>query len=976
MCDKGLGLDGPQNQNATKGIFQMASNRNRLQRSRLSAALLAALVVPATGVAFAQDTAQAQATQQEAAQSEEALDLDTVVVVGSRIKRAEIEGPAPVTVITRADIDREGFQTVGDMLQSLTQQSTANFTGDLAVTGFTPNAQVVNLRGMGPGYTLTLIDGRRPPQYPQPYNRDNNVVNVRAIPSAIIERVEVLTGGASAIYGSDAVAGVVNIVTRKNFEGNQVRLTAGTTAEGGGDSGSFEYTGGTTGDRWSLMYALQYSATEPVFASQREFLADTRNNPYGIDVNPSLSLVALSLGGVAATPNHNAVYDAAACDAFGYTTVTSPTRGLYCGSFTQSASRSISNKNNTFAAYTSGTFDITDSMQLFGSLSLYDSEAISSSGTEFWGTSGDRFTRTPSGAATGYYYDAAFGDFFQLQRVFNPFELGGNEAASTNYDERNYDITFGVNGLLGDRFDWELSANYGEYEYESDRPRLLAKAVHDYFLGPQLGNLASGVPIFELNLDRWNTPITPEIYQSFATRVRTLSETSSGTVNFNLAGDLMELPAGPLGFAGVVEATRQTVDLRSDWRTDQIRPIDEHTIYNLTSSGDTDGTRDRYAVGVEFRVPILDTLTANIAGRYDKYDDITAVDDAMTQTFGLEWRPVSSLLLRGSYATSFRAPDMQLVYAQGAASYSTILDEYACRSGEYLGQDGGPRSYSDCDTPDDLTIYQTQSRVAGNPGLKEEEGESWGYGFVWDIIDNMSLSVDYYRIQLEDKASQISTGYILQNEANCRLGVKRDGSPFEHAPDSAFCQNIYGLITRTEAPGTALDGRLQSLNAAYINTAYQEVSGIDANFRYRWDTDRIGRFFVDLGYTLRLTDKSKQFEEDELVDYRDQWDYDPRSRVRGSLGWEYNDWAVNLFGTRLGANQNWAETGRLRPYITYNAQVARNIGPNTKVEFTVVNLTDNQYRHDETYTSYPYFYAYNGADPLGRRFFVSVTHKF
>src|SRR5690606_1685795 len=124
-------------------------------------------------------------------------------------------------------------------------------------------------------------------------------------------------------------------------------------------------------------------------------------------------------------------------------------------------------------------------------------------------------------------------------------------------------------------------------EYESDRPRLLAKAVHDYFLGPQLGNLANGVPIYELNLDRWNTPITPEIYQSFATRAVTESETSSATVNFNVAGDLFELPAGPVGFAAVMEATRQTVDLRSDWRTDQIREIDENTIYNLTSSGDT-----------------------------------------------------------------------------------------------------------------------------------------------------------------------------------------------------------------------------------------------------------------------------------------------------------------------------------------------------------------------------------------------------
>ena len=458
--------------------------------------------------------------------------------------------------------------------------------------------------------------------------------------------------------------------------------------------------------------------------------------------------------------------------------------------------------------------------------------------------------------------------------------------------------------------------------------------------------------------------------------MKNIAETSSATVNFNVSGDLFELPAGPVGFAGVIEGTRQTMDLESDWRTDQIRPIDENTIYNLTSSGATNGERDRYAVGAEFRVPIFSSLTANIAGRYDKYDDVTAVDDASTLNFGLEYRPFSSLLLRGSYATSFRAPDMQMVYAQGAASYSSIFDEYACRSGNYLGQDTGPRTVSECGVTGDVTSYQTQSRTAGNPLLKEEEGESWGYGFVWDIIDNMSLSVDYYRIKLEDRASQLTAGYILQNEANCRLGVMRDGSPFQHSSDSAFCQNIYGMITRTEAPGTALDGRLQGLNTAFINTAFQEVSGVDANFKYSFDTDRIGRFFFDIGYTIRMTDKSKQFDTDELVDYRDQWDYDPRSRVRGSVGWSHNDWAVNLFGSRLGANLNWDEDARLRPYITYNMQVARNFTPNTKVEFTVVNLTDNQFRYDETYTSYPYFYSYNGADPLGRRFYVSVTHRF
>lgn len=149
----------------------------------LSMAVAGAMLLTVAMPALAQDAQTSDEPTTTSSSTAASRTLDTVTVVGSRIKRAEIEGPAPVTVITRADIDREGFQTVGDMLQTLSQNTSSSFTGDLAVNGFTPNAQVVNLRNLGPGYTLTLIDGRRPAQYPQPYNRDNNVTNINAFPA-------------------------------------------------------------------------------------------------------------------------------------------------------------------------------------------------------------------------------------------------------------------------------------------------------------------------------------------------------------------------------------------------------------------------------------------------------------------------------------------------------------------------------------------------------------------------------------------------------------------------------------------------------------------------------------------------------------------------------------------------------------------------------------------------------------------------
>ncbi len=966
--------------------------RKALSRHPLSFALTTALLATGIAPAFAQEAG-------NEAGGKNATNLDRVSVVGSRIKRSDVEGPAPVTVITRTDIDREGFQTVGDMLQTLTQNTTSSFTGDLAVTGFTPNAQVVNLRNLGPGYTLTLVNGRRPAQYPQPYNRDNNVANINSIPSSIVERVEVLTGGASAIYGSDAVAGVVNIVLREHYDGNLVRVTAGTTAEGGGDTVNVELTGGRTGDRWSAVWALQYSDREPVFASQRKWLSDLREGPLGSTATPNLSMAVIrGLASANGPLNHNVLYPGQEkCDALGFDTVTTASRGKYCGSYTSNAARSISNKRQFYSAYGYGTFDFTDTTQGFASVNYYTTKAKASAGTEFWATSGDRFNQTSAGAATQYFWDPNLKDMVSLQRIFTPQELGGNEAASTLYDEYTYDFNVGVRGNFADRFDWEASAGYGFYDYKMDRPRLLAQAVHDYFLGPRLGYLNSTggttgnaiYPVYALNQDRWTSPITPDIYRSFSTRVINRSETSVANANFNVSGDLFDLPAGALGFAGVLEWNRQKMDMVSDPRTDQLRPIDSQTIYNLTSSGETHGTRDRYAIGAEFRVPIFSSLSANAAARYDKYDDISSVDAATTYNFGLEWRPFSNLLVRGSYATSFRAPDMQLIYAQGAASYTTELDEYACRSGTGAGAAQGPRTRAACNaTANDPTKYSVQTLVAGNPNLTEEKGKSWGAGFVWDVTDGMSLTVDYYRIRLEDAAAQLSNDYLLRSDAACRLGSTSD--PSRPMPSAALCSQLSTLITRVNQPDAPDNGRISRINNAYINTALQDTSGIDASYKYNLDTDRWGRFNFDLGYSLTLTNKYKQLKDEPLIDYRDlppeYWNPE-RSRARGSVTWSKGDWATTVFGTRYGSAFSSLDTAgtnsaggyyprRLPPFFLWNLSVGKKFGENVLATFQVVNVFDNQYRKDNSRTAYPFYDPFIGADPLGRRFYMSLQYKF
>ena len=289
----------------------------------------------------------------------------------------------------------------------------------------------------------------------------------------------------------------------------------------------------------------------------------------------------------------------------------------------------------------------------------------------------------------------------------------------------------------------------------------------------------------------------------------------------------------------------------------------------------------------------------------------------------------------------------------------------------------------------DPTIYSVQTSIAGNPLLTEERGTSWGVGFVWDIMEGMSLTADWYRIRLEDAASQLGSDYILRSEAACRLGTYSDGSP---APSPEFCANILGLVTRTVAPGSTLDGRVERINDAYINTALQDTSGVDASFKYRMNTENWGRFDFDLGYTMVLTNRYKQLASEELEDYRDvppsaNFIYPERSRARGSISWSKDEWSAAVFGTRYGsAFSNAEKVGvntaggtygrRLQPYMLYNAQVGYRFSKAVKAELSVVNVLNNQYREDNSYTAYPFFNPYLGADPLGRRYFLSVSYAF
>ncbi len=943
-----------------------------LRRSQLTSAILASFLI--SGMALAQDASgeedkdDTQTTNQEQASGT----LDRIQVIGSRIKRAEVEGPSPVTIISSAQLEKEGFLSVADTLDSITQNSGSVQNELNSAGGFTPNGSPVDLRGLGPGRTLLLINGRRAADYPFPYNGQSNFQNFGNIPTAAVERIEILSGGASAIYGSDAVAGVVNIVLKKNYEGDVFKIRGGTTTTGGGDFADLQWVGGKTGDNWSLTYALQYFADEPIYAYQREFMDSRLDNPLppeGIGIQPASTVRISRVGLPANTPNTYIAPPTGTCARFGgeyvdytFRALHSVTRQPYnlgqaCGYYDDVGYQSITNGNNDLSGYLYGTWQFDNGMEAWASLMAFHSKSALTGGVEF--INGPH-TDGVGVATTIFATNPTINGNVQLQRIFTPQEYGGIEGTHQKFNEKSADFAFGLRGTFADRFDWDLTLGRADYYATRTRPRLDGSAVTDFFFGPRLNT--TGTPRHLINLDRFYRPLTPQEYRSLSTKLKYDSHSWATQGSFVLSGDLFELPAGPVAFAAVLEGTQQGYDLQSPAA---ILPTNR-LAYNLTGTNGG-GDRDRYAIGTEFSIPIFESLKMSLAGRFDKYDDITSVDDAKTWAAGLEWRPFDSLLIRGNYSTSFKAPDMHFVYNEGSGSFGNALDTFRC-----LSTGGTPGASSCAGTTYTYSVFATSK---GEPTLEEETGKSFTAGFVWDITDALSVAVDYYDIKLEGAIANLSSTFILDAEGGCRTGLTRTRQPYQFNINSAFCQEIISRVTRSPAASEPTD-RVTEVRSGPVNQSYERVNGIDASVKYRLDTDRFGDYGFSLEWSHRLSNETQTFATDPInKEFRDDPNnFEFRSRIRGSVGWNKGDWGANVFMSRAGSVPNWQETGRIAPYFLWNINATKKITDKLTATFYVNNVFNKFHPTDNGYNTYPYFYR--GYSPVGREISAQLQYKF
>jgi outer membrane receptor protein involved in Fe transport len=926
------------------------------QRLLVSSILVGLCATFTAGTVLAQDVPDQQTTADQAKKKPQ--EFEAVIVTGSLIPKAQIENASPVVTITADDIQRNGFKNVYDALRSL-PVSTGQVQDNQFTNSFTPGASTVSLLGLDPSFTLVLLNGKPLADYPFLYNSNSNFVDLNTIPNFMVDHIDILPGNQSAIYGSAAIAGVINIVLKQKMEGVTIDYRAGGYSDGGGAQQRFQIGAGGSFGNLDLMGAVEANHQQPIFGRQRSYTNNVDDNPtlHGAPGAAERDRVLFDpfTGNVAYIDPGKATCDALSNLANGELHYAfRPGHGYYCGSKTNVGNTTFLNENKSVNAYGSAKYQVNDNLQLYSDILFdYTKTTYRVGGTSFW-TTGD-------GVKT-FIYDIDDNHLVTPQYIYLPEELGS--AADGTVAEHSYVFNVGARGSFGSS-NWNYDASFHRSWYAADSTQRLplTDAVNAFFLGPQDGTdpYGYGYPAYHLRTKGhfWGQ-VTPAQYLTYTAVDQSDSKTYTQQGNITVTNtDLFQLPAGSVGFAGLVEVGDQSWD----------NPIDPRvTAGDFWGRGGTsgNGTRDRQAAAAEFNVPIFSMLTADAAVRYDNYDAAGNSQGKVTYKLGLEFRPWETLLLRGNYGTAFRAPDMGYVFSNGSSFFTNVVDTYNCRKAQ-------GDQFGTCNPPYDNV--QIQGFQNGNRALKYITAKSFGYGVVWSPLTNFSTKVDYYHVNISQEVASYSLQTILDKEADCRLGHTRAGVPVD--PNSSACQGFLADVGRNPLDAKFQPGALNTVTTVPINIANETVSGITANLQYRLNAGGYGDFTFNADYNTTLKHEFQQFPDDPVDDLlRDNNYYNAFKDIgSGSVNWRIGPWSTTLFGIRYG--KTWSQNGSytVSPWMIYNATVQYNFNDDAAITLIGNNIFNSRPPYDRTFSTYPYYNVFN-YNSYGRLIMVEFNMHF
>ncbi|MFT3907392.1 MAG: TonB-dependent receptor [Steroidobacteraceae bacterium] len=885
--------------------------------------------------------------------------VETVVITGSLIPQAQVETAVPVTTISAEEIQARGYTSVADALQSSTF-STGSVQGAQFSGGFTPGAQTLSMFGLSPSYVKYLIDGRPMSDYPALYNGTDAITSITGIPIGLVDHIDVLPGGQSSIYGSDAIAGVVNVILKKKLDAPVVDLRLGGYKYGGGTDRMASLADSFTFGKLTLLAGAQFEKVDPIWGYQRP-LTDKYNTN---GTSPQTAERDIAIFGYYGDTDGNTYYfeDPNNCTdvsgEFGNTLskrYRSGGRGYYCGT-TNAGYYTIGNGDESMQGYLHGTFDLTDNVQLYGDLLLnHDKLTYNAAGALWYGTS----------VNYGYYVDENLEDFTQMQLIFDPGINGGVTNNMNTNTTNAWRSTLGAQGnLFGSSWTYDVAMTHTEQKLTELTHVLWNDEVESWMSSNILGDVLGdyyGYSILSPDYTALYEPISDADYRSFSGYASSASKTFDNMLRAQFTQrELFKLPGGDAGLAVVAEVGNQ------GWKYDPDERFLTGETWGYTSTAGA-GHRSRYALTSELRLPVFSLLTATAAGRYDAYKVSGQTVDKTTYTLGLEFRPVETLLARARYGTAFKVPTLADEY-QGLSGYYTVTTDYWwCEENGYTGSD-----ISDCD------YYQQYQKgtTSGSTKLKPITAKVWDLGLVWSP-GNLVASADFLHWDISNEVTSQSIDQILKTEMYCRDGTYDASSP--------TCVAALAQVTRD-----ADTGLIDSVSTPKVNVSKEIVSAVAVSLGYTYDVGSFGTLDLKTSWNDMVKHTWQQYAGDDFINLltNPYWSTDFKSKVDASLTWTKGDWRTTLYAIRYGKTPNYLANyyeegyategaGKLPAWTLANLSASYKVTPNLELTGTIDNLFNRMPPADDSYpgTSLAPLNIFN-YNNYGQSYYVELNYKF
>ena len=978
--------------------------------NKLSSAVRLALTLGSVAAMGAVSTA-AQAQNADAGNAK-SQNLETIVVTGSRIRTVDVETAQPVFTVSQADIQKAGLTNVGDILARLPIAGPRTFSSAGVLTSNPEQGgEYVNLYNLGEQRTLVLVNGKRWTTSLAGF------ADISTIPASMIERIEVLKDGASALYGSDAVAGVVNFILKDKYNGAEGSVYYG---QNDGDDGvvkQYDFTMGTSTDKASVVFGASYKDKDPLWACRSQDTCYTYGpnhsssglsgtGPWGrfrvkSTTGPGPGEGAGSKGTSYWVINHTGTYDG-----IGQGANSRDIHNYHVGQgiddyYNPPLEMNLDGSNELKSAFVAGTYNIADWVQFKGTAMYSERTSISQvAGYPLNSLSQPTF---PVYVDAGSYYNPLPGkDLFFYRRTIELPRITNNNVKSFHFDG-------GFNGAfdLGSHsYNWDVGFNYNKYDGSIQGSGNLNLPNLKKALGPSFLN-SSGV----VQCGTPGAPISLEACVPFDILGGPSASTKAALNYINApSNELLSVTSkefaanitGPLftGWAGDISAAAG-YEHRQVSGYDHLDGLVKAGLSTDLSGGNTDAGYKTDEFYAELNVPLLKDMPGAKELSFDvaaRYSDYSTFGNTTNPKFSLAWRPIDDLLVRGTYGKGLRAPTIDDLRGGGSQSFDYYTDPCDSRFGAAASNpavaarcaaQGLPANFRQlASTGLPISAPNTQSTTpfnagVGNATLTPEKSTSKTAGMVYSPhwIDGLSLTADWYDIKITNSITGLSANYILNQCYN--------------ATDTSFC-NQFGRDPVT--------GQVINLSRGNRNTGFTRTEGWNFGFTYRLPETAFGRFAVSLDSNYLKSYEYQATNDGQAVNYVGQWSY-PRWRTNAAVDWSLGDfsarWGIRYHGAFRDAcwendadgviecNQpnfagnNWLNgngsgsigANRIGAIVYNDLNVGYNLPWNGNVQVGVNNMFDR--KRPITYTSTNSSSALIDAELDADRFFyVRYNQKF